>query len=87
MQVWGSRQATLCLNALYDTFERIARLPEIGRQRTGRGRPQRPARAHVIFYRPWEGEVAIVRVLHGSRDVESVFRAPFPPEGWSDEAG
>lgn len=81
MQEWGTRQAALYLNALYDTFECIARMPGVGRQRGGLGEDIRsvPHGTHVVFYRPWEDDVAIVRVLHGSRDVGSVFGAPVPP--------
>jgi len=28
---------------------------------------------HLIFYQPFEGGVEILRVLHGSRDIESIF--------------
>jgi toxin ParE1/3/4 len=89
MQEWGNRQAALYLNELYDTFERIARLPAIGRQRGELAEDIRsvPHGPHVIFYRPWEGEVAIVRILHGSRDIVSVFSVPDPPLGSSDRAG
>ncbi|HST50446.1 MAG TPA: type II toxin-antitoxin system RelE/ParE family toxin [Pyrinomonadaceae bacterium] len=32
---------------------------------------------YVIFYQPFEGGVEILRVLHGSRDIESIFEGFF----------
>ena len=28
---------------------------------------------HLVFYRVWDSEVLILRVLHGARDLESLF--------------
>ena len=33
-----------------------------------------PFEAYVIFYRPLDNGVEIVRVIHGSRNIESLFR-------------
>ena len=32
---------------------------------------------HIIFYRPFEGGIDILRVLHGSRDIGSIFEGFF----------
>lgn len=63
------------------TFEKIARMP-------GMGESWKSAQArlvglrvwrvegfenHLIFYRPAEDGIEIVRVLHGARDIGSIF--------------
>ena len=30
-------------------------------------------KSYIIFYQPFDGGVEILRVLHGSRDIESIF--------------
>jgi toxin ParE1/3/4 len=32
---------------------------------------------HIIFYQPFEGGIEILRVLHGSRDIGSIFEGFF----------
>ena len=34
-------------------------------------------KGYVIFYQPFEDRVEILRVMHGARDIESVFRRFF----------
>jgi toxin ParE1/3/4 len=50
------------------------------RAEAGRERPELaprlrsfPAGRYVLFYRPIGGGIEIVRVLHGSRDIDSIF--------------
>ena len=54
----------------------IAQHPEIGRRRDDLAASLRsfPAGSYVVFYRAAEGETQIIRILHGSRDVESEFK-------------
>ena len=33
---------------------------------------------HLIFYRPTQGGIEIVRVLHGARDIDSVLESEDP---------
>ena len=30
---------------------------------------------HLVFYRPLENGIEVIRVLHGARDIESLFEA------------
>lgn len=46
-------------------FEMIGRYRDVGIRR-------RPHGAYLIFYRVKEGQVEIIRILHGSRDYEAV---------------
>jgi toxin ParE1/3/4 len=32
-----------------------------------------PEGNYLIFYREWAGRIAIVRVLHGARDLDEIF--------------
>jgi len=73
--VWGQRQARLYLTRLYDLFDHLGRNPAMGRSRPeiGEGIRSFPHGAHIVFFMKWEDEVAIVRVLHGSMDIDSLF--------------
>lgn len=60
---------------LTDRFEMLAENPK-----TGRARPELkenirsfPEGNYLVFYREWAGIVAIVRVLHGARDLDDLF--------------
>ena len=68
-------QAEKYINDIYAVFKRLIQTPNIGRLRgeLSDGLRSIPIGAHVIFYLLWQSDVAIVRVLHGARDVESVF--------------
>lgn len=70
-------------------FEQIGRNPAIRRLRRELGESIRsfPQGAHLIVYMPWQGEVAIVRVLHGSMDVEGLFGTYDPLRGIEDSKG
>ena len=72
---WGEAQAAKYLTEIYAVFDRLTRYPQIGRQRgeLAGGLRSIPTGMHVIYFMPWKKDVAIVRVLHGSREVESVF--------------
>lgn len=34
-------------------------------------------KSYIIFYQPFEGGIEILRVIHGSRDIESIFGSFF----------
>ena len=72
---WGEAQAEKYLNEIYIVFERLAQNSGIGRLRAelSDGLRSISTGAHIIFFLPLQNDVAIVRVLHGARDVESVF--------------
>ncbi len=59
------------------TFRRLAQMPGLG-SRWGDDHPQladlrvasiEKFRSHLVFYRPIEGGIEIVRVIHGARDI------------------
>jgi toxin ParE1/3/4 len=56
-------------------FRVIAAQPSMGRERSelAPGLRSLPLPPYVIFYQPLEDGVAIVRVLHGARDIEAQF--------------
>jgi toxin ParE1/3/4 len=53
----------------------LARLPGIGRPRPELQVNVRsfPVGRYVLFYRPIEGGIEVVRVLHGMRDIDRIF--------------
>ena len=67
------------------TFERLASMPGLG----ARFDPDSPAlgelrffpvsrfRNHIVFYRPVEGGIEVLRVLHGARDIQGVLDEEF----------
>jgi toxin ParE1/3/4 len=54
----------------------LAQFPQMGTacERLGRGLRQFPVDSYVIFYRPIDGGIEVVRVVHGSRNMRSLFR-------------
>lgn len=55
--------------------DRLAQMPEMGRKRDDLLPDIRgfPVERYIIFYRVLGTGVEIVRVLHGARDIESIF--------------
>ena len=55
----------------------LARSPGIGRPRVELQPRLRsfPIGRYVLFYRPVEGGIEVVRVLHGMRDIDQIFEA------------
>ena len=56
-------------------FPKLAKFPDMGRERTelAAGMRSLTVGRYIIFYRPGKLGVAIVRILHGSRDIEGLF--------------
>lgn len=56
-------------------FQTIAHTPEMGRNRQELAPKLRsfPVGNYVIFYRPDKKGIQVIRVLHGARDIESIF--------------
>jgi toxin ParE1/3/4 len=68
------------LSDLYDRFVLVARNSQMGQSRSDL-LPELRAVSHgnyVIFFRTRGGDVQVVRVIHGARDVETVFREGAP---------
>jgi Plasmid stabilization system protein len=70
------------LDAALSFNDRLTHLFEMLADNTlaGRARPELkedlrsfPEGNYVIFYRPWAGKVAVVRVIHSARDLDEMF--------------
>lgn len=69
------------LRAADATFEQLAAMPELGQRQEHLSKRFAGLRAwqvrgfenYLIFYRPIEGGVEIIRVLHAARDIAAVF--------------
>jgi toxin ParE1/3/4 len=63
------------LDAITKTMDRLGRHSLLGRTRPELTPDLRsfPHRQYVIFYRPVQGGIEVVRVLHGSRDILPLF--------------
>lgn len=83
VEVWGERQAQRYLASLFQAFDLLGHEPSIGRSRPDLHRDVRsfPHGSHIVFFMEWEGEIAILRVLHGRRDIDAVFESYDPLEG------
>jgi len=77
----GPALATRWERAVTSTLSRIARYPEAGAPCRFQAEELRGTRRvlvagfpkHLIFYRCFEEEILILRVVHGARDLESLF--------------
>jgi len=63
------------IRAVVSRFPMLASMPKAGRQREELSARLRsfPVGNYVIFYRPMENGIEIVRVLHGARDFPPLF--------------
>ena len=63
------------IRAIISRFPRLAAMPQMGRQREELAPRLRsfPVGRYVIFYRPLDNGVEIVRVLNGARDLPPLF--------------
>lgn len=63
------------LSEIVKCCEMLAEYPEAGRERSELAPRLRsfPVRRYILFYRPTREGVEIARVLHGARDIESIF--------------
>lgn len=73
---FGKNLAVQYLIGLESSFEKLYENPAIGKLRNEIkvGLYSFPFISHVIFYRILQNHIRIVRVLHGSRDVEKFFK-------------
>jgi len=73
----GSRAVALgLLDLIREKMELYATQPELGEKRPDLGEAVRQfaVKSCVVFYRPIEDGIEVLRVLHGSRDIPSVWR-------------
>ena len=63
------------IRAPVSRFPKLAAMPELGRRRKELASRLRsfPVGRYIIFYRPLENGIEIVRVLHGARDLPPLF--------------
>lgn len=63
------------MRAIVSRFSLLASMPDLGRSREelARGLRSLPLGNYVIFYRKLSDGVAVVRVLHGARDLPPIF--------------
>lgn len=68
-------RADAFIDAIDRKFHAIAERPNMGRPRAelSEGLRSFPIGRYVIFYRPIPDGVEIVRVLHGARDLDTIF--------------
>lgn len=68
-------------SAAEETFDLLANQPEMGRATEFQGPllagirmlPLKGFPKHLVFYKPFENTIEIIRVVHGARDIESLF--------------
>ncbi len=76
------------LDAAHAEFKRLAEMPGMGRRREVSAPGLQGLRSWrikgfekwLIFYRPIEAGIEVVRVLHGAQDVESILEAEGPSD-------
>jgi len=81
IEIWGYiaddsvANADAFIDRLYETLQALGRQPGSGRRREelAPGMQSFPYGRYVIFYRALTNAIEIVRVLHGARDIESIF--------------
>ena len=69
------------MQAVYEDAVHLAEMPGAGRMREFqaadladiRSWPVTGFRNYLIFYRPVEGGILVIRVLHGARDIDAIF--------------
>lgn len=67
---WGISKARQYSQAIEDTFNRLARHPDLGKSRDELfpGALSFPVGSHIIFYRKAAGIIEIARILHRRMD-------------------
>ena len=68
--------ATRLIGSISRRFELLAKFPYIGRALETSKQPgirTLVARNYIVFYRPADGEIRILRVIHAARDAYAVF--------------
>jgi len=72
----GEPRADRYLRRLNDVVSYLAQQPSMGRKRPEileEGIRSFPAESHVIFYIALQGGIELVRVIHGSQDLEKAW--------------
>jgi len=63
------------LDLIAEKCQLLARMPELGRKRPDLAPELRglPVGNYIIFYRPMNDGIQVIRVLHGARDLPQLF--------------
>ena len=71
--------ATNLVKEMIRKFATLRDHPKIGREQNELLVNLRsfPVKDYIIFYQPFEGGIEILRVLHGSRDIGTIFESFF----------
>jgi toxin ParE1/3/4 len=72
----SSEIATRHIESIARGFGLLAKIPFIGRNLETSSRPEVRTLAvnnYIVFYRPAEGEVRVLRIIHAARDAFEVF--------------
>lgn len=67
--------ADRAIDRIYELIQMLARQPLIGQSRNDLRSELRefPAKSYVIYYRPLDDGVEVVRIIHSARDVAGMF--------------
>ncbi len=68
--------ATRHIESIASGFGLLAKFPSIGRSLEMSQRPNvrtLAIRSYIVFYRPADGEIRILRIIHAARDAYAVF--------------
>ncbi len=78
----GSETANKFLSAVKKKCETVAEFPEIGRVRHEYLVNLRsfPFGNYIIFYLPLDKGIEVLRIIHGSRDIQQIFDEMIPLE-------
>ena len=70
------KAANRLFDTLQESFPKLAKFPQLGRERSELAPFLRsfPVKNYLIFYRPIDEGIEIVRILHGSQDIETIFQ-------------
>src|SRR5437867_2689872 len=71
----SEQAADRLMSTVSRTFEMLAVFPGIGQssEDLAPGLRSSPVGSYVIFYRPIEDGIEVFRVIHGARDIKSLF--------------
>jgi toxin ParE1/3/4 len=93
LEVWcyvakgGEARADAFLDKVLKQFRQLAQFPRMGRDRSSLAANLRSfaVKPFVIFYRPVDDTVEIVRILYGARDIETIFERETPSGDFPEE--
>ncbi|MBD6620002.1 type II toxin-antitoxin system RelE/ParE family toxin [Komarekiella sp. 'clone 1'] len=70
------RAADNLFDKLREKFAKLAKFPQMGEGRENLAFSLRsfPVGSYLIFYRTLDGGIEIVRIIHGSQDIEQIFK-------------